>query len=120
MRRQHINLRRFVDRFNQTKCFVHGFAGAVNPVHAPDDQAEFLHFFCSGFADGVGAAEHPRQNADAVREDDDAFGAHFPQRMGEFLFVEFMHIVHGERVRRVAVHHHAVGRIHRQARHMAH
>ena len=120
MRRQHIDLRCLFDGLDQTEGFVEVFPDAVDAVHAPDDEAELLHLRGGRFTDLICAAEHPRQYADPVWEDDDTFGAHFPQRVGELLFIELMHVIHRQCVGRVAVHDDADLRIDGKPRHVAH
>lgn len=95
MGREHIDLCCLLNSFNQTKGLVHGLARAVNAMHSPNHQAEFLHLLRCGFADRVGAAEHPWKHAHAVREHYDALGTHLPQGMGELLLVQLVDIVHG-------------------------
>ena len=120
MRGEHVYLRRLFDCLYQTESLVHSLACAVDSVHSPDNEAELFHLFRSRFADAVRAAEHPRQNADSVRENDDALGAHLPKSVGYLLLVKLVYIVHRERVRRVAVHDDSVLRVNAESRHVAH
>ena len=117
---QHIDLGGFLDRFDQAEGLVHGLAGAVDAVHAPDHQTKFLHLLSGGLTDGIGAAEHPGQNTHTVREHHDALGAHLPQGVGELLLVQLVNIVHGKGISRMAVHDHPVFGINGQSCHVAH
>ena len=120
MRGEHVYLRRLFDCLNKAESLVHSLACAVDSVHSPNNEAELFHLFRSRFADAVRAAEHPRQNADSVRENDDALGAHLPKRMGYLLLVKLVYIVHRERVRRVAVHDDSVLGVNAEPCHVAH
>lgn len=101
---EHIDLGGLFHSFDQAEGFVHGLARTVDAVHPPNHQPEFLHLFRRGLADGIGTAEHPGQNTHAVWEHHDALGTHFPERMGEFLLVQLVDVVHGERISGMAVH----------------
>ena len=96
------------------------FARAVHSVHCPHDNAEVAHFVGCRNAYFVGAAKHPRQYSHAVGEYDYALRAHLPKRVRQLFFVKLVHIVHGERMGRVAVHDDAVFGVLRKPRHVAH
>ena len=105
---EHIDLGGLFHSFDQAEGFVHSLTGTVYAMHAPDNQPEFLHLFRRGLADGIGTAEHPGQNTHAVWEHHDALGTHFPERMGEFLLVQLVDVVHSQSVGGMAVHHNPV------------
>lgn len=48
------------------------------------------------------------------------FRAHLPKGMRQLALVQFMHIIHGERMGGVRMHYHAVLRLHAQSCHMTH
>ena len=116
----HIDFGGFFSGLNETEGLVQILARAVNAVLAPDHQAGGEHLFSRGLANLVGATEHPGQHVHAFREDHDALGAHLPESAGELPLVQGVHIGHGQQVGGVAMHHHAVFRVHFQAGHMAH
>ena len=67
-----------------------------------------MHGFGGRLADFIGARHHPRQNADAIREDHQTFGATFPQLTGEKIAVVLQNIGQGDQVGGMAVHDHPV------------
>ena len=98
MRDLHIDLGGLFGRLDQAEGLVQILARAVDAVLRPDDESRRAHFFRRRNADLIRAAEHPRQDVDAVGEDDDAFGAHLPERTHKRALVERMHIGHRKQV----------------------
>ena len=110
----HVDLGGLFCGLDQAEGLIQVLARAVNAVERPDYKPGGLHLLRRGLADLVGAAEHPGQHVHAVREDDDALGAHLPERAGKLALIERVDIGHGEQIRRVAVHDDAVFGIDRE------
>ena len=120
MRRLHIDFGSLFGGFDEAEGFIQILSRTVDAVHRPDDETGALHFLSGGESDLVGAAEHPGQNIDPVRKDNNTFRTHLPEGTGEFPLIQRMNVGHGKKIGRVAVHDHMVFRIDLQAGSMAH
>lgn len=80
---QHVDLRGLLDRFNQAIGFVKIFARAEQTMLCPDDRTIAFHVRSGRQADFGAAAKHPGKDRDAFGEDDDRFGLHLPEDLGE-------------------------------------
>ncbi|MNW67608.1 hypothetical protein D3C74_462160 [compost metagenome] len=74
----------------------------------PDHYTVIFHFVGSRPTDFTAARNHPRNDTDTVREDDQTFRAHFPQGFGEFQLIQIMGECHGDDIRSMGMQHNAV------------
>ena len=116
----HVDLGGLLRGLDEAEGLVQVLARSVDAMETPNHETRGEHLLCGGFSDFIGAAEHPGQHVHAVWEDYDALGAHLPKGSGELPLVQRVDVGHGQQVRRVAVHDHAVFRVGLEAGYMAH
>ena len=111
----HVDFCALFNRFKQTERLIKRGARDGATVQCPDEDAVFIELISRCKADFGIAADHPREETDTVREDDNALGAGAEDGAGEFALIPRVNVGHGDGVCGVGVHDDTLVRVLREA-----